>query len=57
MASIGFPNGSDAPFIASDVSGHMDNPTDTQQSDDANTGIAVVASGSERYWDGTVGVP
>lgn len=61
MDSIGFPGGSGTPFIASDVSGNINNasgtPTGTKQSVDASTGIVVVASGSERYRHGTIGVP
>jgi hypothetical protein len=57
MDSIAFPGGTGTPFIASDVFGNINNPTGTKQSVDASTGIAVVASGSERYWHGTIGVP
>jgi hypothetical protein len=57
MDSISFPTGRGTPFIASDVSGNINNPTGSKQSVDATTGIVVVASGSERYWHGTIGVP
>jgi hypothetical protein len=57
MDAISFPTGSGIPFIASDVSGNINNPTGSKQNVDATTGIVVMASGSERYWHGTIGVP
>jgi hypothetical protein len=55
MDDIAFPAGRGTPFIASDTSGEINNPTGTKQNVNvASTGIVVVASGSERYWHNVI---
>jgi hypothetical protein len=50
MDAVAFPPGDGTPFIASDSTGELNNPTSTKQNVSPSTGLVVEASGSQTYW-------